>query len=171
MKINFKKIWSVVTFPFRMIGRALKAAWKWARRKIIKVPASEAEAFLMSLALILCCVWIGTMGKLVETHYIIQEKTKIIQEQAKTIETYKIKERTVRVPGKVRIVTTDARQLQRQIAAARHEASELRREKEHYQELARKYSRPAPKGATPAQRVQTEEHINDQFITDWSAKK
>lgn len=171
MKRILKIFWSIISFPFRLIGKVIKAIWKWARRRIIKMPASEAEAFLMSLALILCCVWIVTIGTLVETRYIIQEKTRVIQEQAKVIETYKIKERTVRVPGKVKVVTVNVQQLQRQMAESRQEAAQLRREKSYYQDLAKKYSHAAPRGRTPAQRVQTEEQINDQFITDWSTKK
>lgn len=171
MKINFKKIWSVASFPFRLLGRLLIAVWKWARKRIIKMPASEAEAFLLSLALILCCVWIGTIGTLIEYRYIVEEKVKIIQQQAQVIETYKIKERTIKVPGKVKIVTVDVKQLQRQMMQTQQEAAQLRREKSYYQQLARKYSHPAPTARTPAQRVQTEEQINDQFITDWGTKK
>ncbi|MCK9531473.1 MAG: hypothetical protein M0R77_13075 [Gammaproteobacteria bacterium] len=171
MKINFKKVLSALLFPFRMVGKFLKAIWQWARKRIIKTPASEAEAFLMTLAVVLCCVWVVTIGTLVETRYIIQEKTKIIQEQAKVIETYKVKERTVRLPGKVKVVNVTVQQLQQEIAESKQEAAQLRREKTYYQHLVRKYSRPAPSGKTPAQRVETEEQINDQFIIDWSANK
>lgn len=166
MKINFKKILSTVGHPFAI-------SWKWLRRTIFKIPATEAESALLSVAVVLCCFWVITVGTLVETRYIIEEKTKIIKEQAQTIETYKIKEKKVpvMVPGKVKIVPMTEKQLQQQMVQAQHEAAKLRREKEYYQELARKYSKPTPKGQNPDQRLKTEEQINDQFINDWGNMK
>lgn len=162
-----KKLLSKIFYPFKIAGRWIKKFWLWARGKFLRWPASEAEAFLMSIGLLLSCVWFITYGKLIETQYIVEEKVRVITEQAKTIETYKIKERTLRLPGKTKVVTVTDKQLQQAIRQAQREANEMREAKQRYQDLARKYSKPTPRAANPAARVSSEEKVNDQFIQDW----
>lgn len=154
---------------FAQIGRPFKSVWRWLRNKIIKWPASEAEAFLMSTAMLLSCIWFITYGKLVETQYVVEEKVRVIKEQAQTIETYKIRERTLHLPGKTKVVTVTDRQLQQAVKEAQQEAAAMRQAKQHYQDMARKYKKPATQVVNPAVRVTTEEKINDQFIQDWKS--
>lgn len=144
-------------------------SWAWLRRTIIRMPASEAETVLMSLAMILLCVWFVTFGKLVITQYIVDEKVKIIKEQSQVIEKYQVREKTIRLPGKVKVVNVTYEELQEQVQQARNEAADLRREKQHYYNLIRKYNKPIKPSEDPAERVKSEEEINDQFIKDWKS--
>lgn len=166
MKNIIKKIIFTISIPF-------VTAWKWARRTIFKIPATEAELVLMSLALVLCCFWIISIRSLVVTNYVVVEKTKIIEQQAATIEKYKIKEKLVPVqtPSKVKIITITDHQLQQELAKTKQEAAKLREEKDHYRQLAKKYGKPSKPDQNPEQRVKTEEQVNDQFIKDWGDLK
>lgn len=147
----------------------------WVNRHIISkitnflkhINTNRAESVLTSLALFLICIWFVTFGKLVETQYIVQEKVRIIKEQGQTIEKYKTEIKTLRVPGKTKVVRVTDQQLRTAINRANREADEMRQEKIKYQQMAQKYSRPNTKAASPAQRVRNEEAANDQFIKDW----
>ncbi len=147
----------------------MKKILAWIKSKFPYWPGTEAELFLMSLAMVLSCVWFVTYGKLVEVQYVIDEKVKVITQQAETIETYKIRERTIRLPGKTAVVTVSNTELQQAVRRANREAAELRETKQHYQEIISKYKHASPVVSNPAQRVATEERNNDQFIQDWKS--
>lgn len=157
-----KKLAVALTKIKAMIAK-IKTKLKW--------PGTETELVLMSIALVLSCVWFITYGKLVQIQYVVDEKVKVITEQAKTIETYKIRERTIRLPGKTTVVTVTDKELQQAVRRAEREAAELREAKHYYQDLANKNKRAAPVVANPAERVSTEERNNDQFIQDWKTGK
>lgn len=149
--------------------KKLRSIWKWIRTHLLRWPTSEAEAFLMSLALVLCCVWFITYGKLVETQIVVRDNTKVITEQRETIKILKVKESSQCIPSKTKVIPVTQTELQQAIRRANAEAEELRQAKRYYQDLARKNKKADPVSRNPAQRVSTEEHNNDQFIQDWKS--